>query len=494
MTRLLSNLEAEAEGRGSPPRLLVMYWPCGVVPYLFTPQGEGTTYEASRYLAPFETAGLREQLSVFYGLRDALTGPGAGGSEGGVVMRMTGVNIPGTRANGGEWDDAVAGGPSFDQIFQRRIAALQTGYGSPVNAICDARVDSHETSSQCLSYSYETREVQSAREEIGLITEHVPLMPEGSPAKLYAQLFSAYMPGGGDSADLYQALTLRKSVLDYSLGELARLGKLAPASARPTLDAHADAIRKVEQELSEQLAQPLPRCALPPPPDALLAAKVGSKFDYGNEKVAVADSDSVAELGRLHLGVIRAAFQCDITRVATFQWSSAVDKVAFQGLFPRDPDGAYLHHPMSHRVSIPPTVPPGAGSFESDVFEFLGNVGTWYNQRTAEALAELKATKDVFGNPLLDHTIVPYVTDTANFSHMRDPLPALIFGGRALGMRGGFYSKLSPSRTFNDVWFTLAQAYLGGGVDVKQALAEEKFMLQQGSQLALLPGLWEAPV
>jgi hypothetical protein len=490
---LLTKLEAAAEGAGSPPRFLLMFWPNGVVPYLFLPTTAGSGYVSTKALLPFEAAGLRQDTTVLYGLKDVASPGGGGGPEAGTVLRTTCANVPGTRANGGEADDAVAGGPSIDQILLRRVPALMTGFAEPVNAICDARVDSKETSAQCLSYSYEQRSVTAAVSGEPII-ENVPLMPELSPAKLYARLFSGFMPGGVEARpELANALRLRKSVLDYSLGELRRLRSVAPARELEKLDAHAEAIRGIEKQLAEQLAGPLPGCELPSPPDPGLTAQSGSYFDYIMPEAAAGEDDSVAELGRLHLGVIRAAFQCDITRVATFQWSSAADRVAFKGLYPGEPDTAYRHHPMSHRISGTRLEQPPDDQRLLPALEFQNNVKTWYNERTAEALLALKSARDIFGGSLLDHTIVPYVTDTADLNHARSPLAAMLFGGRALGFKGGqFLDYRGALRPFADLWLSVAQALLPSS-DVRQVLGSETFMLQHGEQVSPLAGIWEAP-
>lgn len=490
LSTLLSKLEAAAEGEKPPPRFLLLFWPAGTIPYLFLPQGEGRGYTSSPILQPFEDAGLRNDMTVLYGLRDSRKAIDSGGSEGGVVLRTTCADIPGTRANGGESDDAVAGGPSIDQILSKRVPELSARDVGPVNAIGDARVDSQETSAQCLSYSYETRSVQSARTGEPL-TEHVPLMPEKSPSRLYSQVFSGFMPGdAGKDRELHNALQLRKSVLDYSLGELKRLRALAPASERVRIDAHAEAIRKIEVQLSAQLEMPSRSCDLPPPPDVSLVARSGSSFDYSDPTAPDDESQALAELGRLHLGVIQAAFQCDVTRVATFQWTTSVDHVAFKGLYPGEPETAYRNHPLSHRVSGVKVTSPPVRAEEQAVHQFLANVQTWYNQRTAEALTAFKAARDIFGGSLLDHTIVPFVTDTANLSHARSPLPALLFGGSALGMQGGQFANYAAStRPFADVWLTVAQAYLRRA-DVNTALQDEVFVQQHGDSASPLPGLW----
>jgi len=497
LSTLLSNLEASAEGAGSPPRFLLMYWPVGTVPSSFRPMGTGRDYTTSPILQPFEAAGLREDMIVLYGLSDkGLITTGSGGSEGGVVLRTTGANIPGTRENGGERDDAVAGGPSFDQIFLKNVARLSPLGSAPkyVNAIGDARVDSHETSCVCLSYDYATRSTPSATPG-GSITENTPLLPELSPARLYAQIFAGFMPGGATDAnqqELRRALQLKKSVLDYALTELERIRGMAPASERDKIDVHADAIRKLEQQLSARGGDPA-RCRLPEQPAAELIAPTGSTVDYGNPAGLVDESPVLAELGTRHTDVIRAAFQCDLLRVATFQWASAVDKVAFKGLKPGDPEGIYRHHPLSHRV-VGSVDPLPSRDEDRDVVAFLANVHTWFNEKTATIVKSFKEATDVLGNPLLDTTIIPFVTDTADATHRRSPLPSLIFGGRALGIQGGQYQNFEGApRPHNDVWLSIAQAYFPDAESVLVPLAAETFAQNPASFTGPIAGLWQKP-
>jgi hypothetical protein len=497
LSTLLSNLEASAEGAGAPPRFLMLFWPVGTVPSLFRPQGTGRNYMPSEILMPFETAGLREETIVLFGTSDSgIPTTGAGGSEGGVVLRSTGAPIPGTRVNGGEADDALAGGPSFDQIFLKHVAGLSRADAGVkyLNAIGDARVDSRETSSICLSYAHETRAVQSVQGVT--VTEHLPLLPELSPSKAYTKVFASFMPGGAtptNRQELLRALQLRKSVLDYALGELGRIKQLAPASESPKIDAHAEAIRKLELQLSEAIGgEPVGSCTLPTAPDPALEAASGSKIYYGNAEAEADESERLAELGKLHLGVIRAAFQCDVLRVATFMWASAVDQVAFGGQHPAYPEKFFRHHPLSHRIAgrVDPLPSPGPNL---EVAQFLANVHTWYNRQTAAFIKTLKDTQDVFGGSLLDNTIVPFVTDTAATDHSRSPLPSLIFGGRKLGMQGGQYLNFEGSlRKHNDVWLSIAQAYMPNS-DVMTALADETFAKHAAGFTGPIQGLWSKP-
>jgi hypothetical protein len=277
---LLDNLEASAQGVPSPPRLFVMSWPSGTLRYHFVPAVTGREYVTTRILSPFEAAGLREDMIVLYGLSHVGIRNLGGGAEGGTVVAVTGVDTPGTRSNMGEADDPIAGGPSFDQIFLKHAPDLQRPAGPGfIHTIGDNRVDSYETSTRCLSYGYQTREVPVVRPEVGTTQEPLPLLPELAPAEAYAKLFSGFVPGGDTPENMEtakRALRLRKSVLDSALRELDRVHDLAPSSEWPKLDAHAEAIRKLELELEDQLADPAaPNCELPASPDPMLVAKTG---------------------------------------------------------------------------------------------------------------------------------------------------------------------------------------------------------------------------
>lgn len=491
---LLSGLEASAEGTPPPARLLVIHWPLGTLRQRFlpTPTGVNDGFTISPLLEPFEAAGLHQDMSVLYGLGHPFRAVGGGGNEAGTVFAVTGIDSPGTRQNGGESDDAVAGGPSFDQIFLKHVAQLRRPGVGFVNAIADARVFSNETSTQCLSYGYETRMIPAMTPAGVIIEEHVPLLPEKQPLLLYNQLFSSMAPGAPTDEAL-RALRLRKSVLDSALTELGRLRTLAPASERDKLDIHADAIRKLELQLQGQLDGPIKNaCVAPPAPDAALTAKSGS-YQIHQDPVAVEDASLAQSVGKLHAAVIRAAFQCDLVRVASLMWCPGTNHTAFAGMNPYDQQASYEMGSFHYRVfesNFFSGAPPANASINSYVYETLTGMFKWLNQQTADVLAELKAAKDIFGGSVLDSTIAPYVTDQAQPTDERSPLPALLLGGRALGMQGGkFLSFLGAVRSHNDLWLTVAQALLKSN-DPMTVLAGEKFATRSAKPIA---GLW-APV
>ena len=497
---MLQNLEAMAQGMTSPPRFFMTHFPVGTLRTRFMPSGTGSTYVASPIIQPFEDAGLRNDMTVFFGFTDNhLQCPGGGGHEAGTPFTTTGCSAAGTRQNSGEKDDGVAGGPSFDQVFLKNVPELQrmgTGYA---NAICDARVDSNETSTQCLSYSYTPRSIASANG--GNIEEYTPLLPQLSPAQLYASLFSTFMPGGntpGNQAAALKALKMRKSVLDFSLTELSELKKLAPGAEAPKIDLHAEAIRKVEMQLASQIQNggmggTDATAFIPMKPADSLAGKKGNAAYQDN--VNTDDSPTHKAVAEAHAAVLMGAFQCDIIRVATFQFSPGTNHVSFKGMWPSDPNRIAMHHPVSHRPAFLGNAagsdPSGLAGDDKNAYEFLAAVQAWYNTRLAEMLVKFKKAQDVFGGTLLDHTVIPYVTEVAQSNHSRGPKPAFLFGGNKLGLKHGTFQNFSQQRPQVDLFLTCAQALMKSA-DAQAKLSAERFN-QFNKNAAPIPGLWAPP-
>jgi hypothetical protein len=496
---LLRNMEAMAEGAGPPPRFLLTHFPVGTLRVRFMPSGSGSTYVPSAITKPFEDAGLRNDMTIFYGFSDRhLQCPRGGGHEAGTPFTTTGCSAPGTRENSGEDDDGVAGGPSFDQVFLKNVPALArpgTGY---VNAICDSRVDSNETSTQCLSYSYTPRSIASASSS-GNIEEYTPLLPQLSPAQLYAGLFASFMPGGAtpdNQEAVLKALKLKKSVLDFAMTELAQLKQLAPSSEAPKIDLHAEAIRKVELDLSGRIMNGGVSDACTPPmkPADDLTGKKGN--DAYRDNVNTDDAPNHRAVAEAHASVLLGAFQCDIIRVATFQFSPGTNHVSFKGMWPGDPDRIAMHHPVSHRAAFlggaSSSDPSGLAGDDLKAYDFLANVQAWYNERLADFLVKLKGAQDGFGGNLLDHTVIPYVTEVAQSNHSRDPKPAFLFGGSKLGLKHGTFQNFTEQRPQVDLFLTCAQALMNTA-DPQTALSAERFN-EFNRDASVIPGLWAAPV
>ena len=502
---LLRNLEGSAQGMRSPARLLVTHWPIGIVAgqgdALWKPTTGGSV-GGSPGLKPFADLGLGPDMTVIRGLS---TPAGDGGSqEGGTVALVTGVGAPGTRAGEQEGDDAYAGGPSFDQILLKNVPALQRPGPGYANSIADSRTDFGEISTKCLSYSTETQSVSALR---GPGIEAKPLMPVLKPLDQFTSLFSAFVPGtpgaggaGGGQAGgagggapppvasaMLKKLVGRRSVLDFSVEELNRLKQIAPSEARSKLAIHTDAVTTVENAISNAINTQYPNpgagntggaggagaagangngdpicgggCTTKPaaPADIVGMADPPNGFGnyFGNPVAKQDDGPLHAQVGGLHLSVLKAAFICDLIRVGTYQWSPGTNHVGF-ALFPGRTQ-AYQHHPQSYSAVTSDTIASAMVSGLNTTAQFLFNVQVWYFQRHAENFAAWKNAVDGCGNNLLDFTCVPFLTEIQATGGERANLPAMLIGGKGLGFIHDRY--VSSKITINQLWGTIAQAF-----------------------------------
>jgi hypothetical protein len=511
---LLQNMEAAAQGAGAPPRFLMMHWPVGTMKYAYIPSGSGTGFTCSStfgqpgyIIAPFATPELKPYFIGMHGFTmNGISGRG-GCHEDGTPFATTGSSSPGTRQNGGETDDGTAGGPSWDQIMLENCPALQkkdsmgNRLRSYYNSICDQRIDSYETSTRCLSYGYATRSVTSAVPG-GSIMEHTPLIPTLSPLTAFNDLFTGFMPGGGGMTDTtaLRMLKHRKSVLDHSLRELDRLKLLAPANERVKIDSHAAAVRQIENQLADDIARGGMgmgggKCGVPTaPPSSLSGSKGDVNSDYGNPVGRQDDSPNHEAVGNAHAGIIRAAFACDIIRVATFQWSPGTNHVSWKGADPERPTEIYMHHPLSHKNGSKAFFDgqqPGTGDAARYIWNAMVNINRWYFDKIAAVLNTFRTTADPLatdGGNLLDRTVIPMITEVADASHNHNGHPAIIFGGTKLGMQGGRFQTVSGNH--NQVWLTAAQAFLGANPANAIPTTNNPFYRNGVNPIS---GMWVAP-
>jgi hypothetical protein len=205
--------------------------------------------------------------------------------------------------------------------------------------------------------------------------------------------------------------------------------------------------------------------------------------------VSESDETTHEAVGKAHAAIIRAAFACDLIRVATFQWAPGTNHVSFAGLDPASPSTIYMHHPLSHKVADAAFYNGPRPANDAYVWDAMVNANRWYFQKTAEIIDEFRLEVDPLdpmGGGLLERTVIPMITEVAEASHTREGHAAIIFGGNALGMRGGSYA--SVAGIHNQLWVTVAQAFLGA--DAVSKLSNEVYVKTGANPI---PGLWVAP-
>jgi hypothetical protein len=474
---LLRGIEARAQGIAAPLRFLIIRHACGSPLDQWRPSNAATTttYTLPANSAPF--APLQSKMVLVDGLNiitASASGYSNGGqntSEGGTVAIMTGVPTLGLVGQ----QDHCAGGPSIDQILLDQSPILG-GAGAPIMSrtpfgslqlAADIRSDRDEVGPRVLSYRPPTANV-----DISLARQ--PMYPKTQPLDVFTQLFGGPLPTG---ASMPALLAQKLSVLDYMRSDLQRLNTLVPASEKPRLLAHADAIQSLEDALRKSYAPPGGACAVPATPLSIpqVTGLMGSGtiftdlpgFDYYTAGDPTSHPHEV--VGRLHLSLIKAAFLCDLVRVATFSWSSGTSWVAFPGTF----NGATLPLPAGV-VSCPHYEPLSAD--DPGTTAWWTAIDQYYSTQTSLALQEFAAATDVDGNSLLDNTVIPYVSEVGRrWDHNQQNVPVLVFGGKNTRIKGGTFLKVTDgtlpqqvgaassgpagNRPFNDAWLALAPIF-----------------------------------
>ncbi len=426
---LVNKLEAQDAGAGSPKRLLIIQRPVGTVYENWWPKSGGANFPLSRILMAFEAN--RDKMIVFRGLKFPHEGSVGGGHERGTVLMCTGQRTK-TLYPGNGGDDPQSEGPSVDQLFLKQSMALQ---GTPIASLqlsCDNRADTPEVSTRHMSYS-------GAR---------APMKPYYQPRDAFERLFGQMAGAGTSNQALAQARAEKKSVLDFSLRDLARLRTLAPKSQRENLDAHEAAIRELEKELDQDPGDPN-ACGVPTQPETV---SISTYIDPYNSSHVVKqrDDEKHDRIAQLHFSLIKAAFRCDLTRVVTFQFSPGTNHVSFGNMWPPDPALFKVHHTTSHDPDTP------------DTLEFLTRVDIWYHERVSKFITELGMTVDSAMNPVLDNTLIPYVTEVGARYHNWDNVPFVLFGGKNTKLRGNqlWTNGSGGQRSTNDYWMACA-SYFG---------------------------------
>jgi hypothetical protein len=398
----LQRAESWAGGAAAPKRLLVIQRPNGTVSDRWL---SGTSF--GPVLAPFSD--LQEHAVIPTGLRIATANGGDATHEGGMVTFMTGSPIGEARPpSPDDWRNTAV---SIDQILAAQSPVLSgTPFASLQLAAHNRQDGAPEVANRALSYS-------GADE---------PLYPEVSPTLTYERLFGGLTPGL-NAEELARVRAKNQSVLDFIGSDLERLEQLAPASQRDKLEAHANAVRDLESSLDG-----LTNCTPGEAPSAF------RDTDYFTD---------VAAVGAAQLAILRSAFLCDATRVATFMWTPGASAVQFEGLFEGMP--LVQHHSLSHQ-----------NLDASEVAEMMSAMDTWYSERTAELLRTMRDTPDFDGSgSLLDNTLVLYFSEVAvGWTHSFDDLPIALFGGANVGLQGGPVVSY-PGRSTNDLWLAIASAF-----------------------------------
>jgi hypothetical protein len=306
--------------------------------------------------------------------------------------------LPPAKADGA----GIRAGITFDQVAARHLGA-QTRIPSVQFGILGGKPAGPEAGYGSLYGS-----------TLSWAGEKEPLAPELDPRAVFDRMFSGLDPGESEAARLARQAR-RTSVLDYVRAEAVVLqGRLGRADAAK-LDQVVTSVREIEKSLQ---AGPAAGC------------RAAAPADPG------ADYDAKA---RLVNGLIVAAFQCDVTRVASNHIARPFPDVSYKFL-----GISTGHHGASHYRG-------NAGKEAS-----YKRICQWHMQMFADLCSKLDAVKEDAGT-LLDSTFVVQASDVGDSNgHSHGDTPVVLAGGAPF--KGGRAIAFPPKTPLASLYLSVLQA------------------------------------
>jgi len=376
----LLDREVEAAPGDFPLRLLTLFSANGTIHENWAPTGGETDFTLSPILSPLEP--YRDRMIVLDGLDMSRDGPGDGHQKGMGILWTGSRLLEGTEFEGGGESGTAGwgGGISVDQHVANEVG--------------------NDTPYRSLEFGVQTKGA-SVWSRMCYAGENQPLAPEDSPSAMFDRLFADF---DVDASELQRLKAQRQSVIDLVKGDLDSLMiQHGSADDRLKIDAHLESIRAIEQRNQAEV----PSCEIPVAPGGV---------DPGA-------NDSFPEVSALQSDLIAMALTCDMTRVASLQWSASVSGTRFTWL--GIDEG---HHELSH-----------LGDGDASMVDKITQINTWYAEQVKYLLDVLAAIPEGDGS-VLDNTLVVWGNELSRGnSHGNQPIPFVLLGGGGGQLEMGRY-------------------------------------------------------
>jgi hypothetical protein len=389
-------------GSAAATRMAFVYVPNGIIMKDWTPAAEGSAFEFPRTLKPVEP--FCEDLMLLTGLEHHngfSLGDGAGDHARAGATWLTGVHPKKTQGAD------IHAGISVDQIVAREIGK-QTALPSLELGLEDVRMAGGCDSGYSCAYS----------NTLSWSSPTTPLPYEINPRAVFERLF-----GDGETTDpVARAKMARedRSILDFVLGDAARLGANLGGTDRRKLTDYLDSVREIERRIQKAEEQ---NAAAGPLPAMDRPAGIPPTFE---------------EHIQLMFDLMTVAFQADMTRVITLMVSREGGNRTYRSIGVPD-----AHHGLSHHFNDPVKI------------EKLQKIDQHHVAMFAYFLDKLKSTKDGDGS-LLDHSMVVYGSSISDGNrHQHDNLPAILAGGGNGRLKGGRHLRYAKGTPMTNLYLTM---------------------------------------
>ncbi len=358
-------------------RLFLFHTPAGVNVTSWAPSGTGTNFTLGPTMKAVSDASLQSKVMIVTGT-SAIGGPR--GHTCGISGVLTGVQCQ---------TNSTSNAESFDQVAAAAIGA-QTAFPSIELGT------THNTENPNAESGYST----VLKDNLNWLNATTPLSRQIIPLTAFNQIFAnakgapAASAADGGAAVLSVKDAMRKSVLDYSLAEGTALSARLGTADNVRLTQYLDGLRALEKQI--QITPTVGQTGVCTPGTAPAAGK---------------PSDIQAHV-KLMLDMIVMAFQCDLTRVATFAYEHTTTEIqhTFLGVTPGYHSGVTHHNNQ----------PAALANYTT--------VGAWFVSQFVYAIKAMNAIPDGSGT-MLDNSVSMHFSELSDGnSHSNGNMPMLIAG------------------------------------------------------------------
>jgi hypothetical protein len=395
-------LESMAQTAAFPTRLVIVFSANGTITNSWKPTGTETNFTLSRILAPLQPH--KSKLLVIDGVdcESAKHGPGSNGHDLSMGHLLTGTElVPGPQGAGafGHLVDGSAGGPSIDQYI-----AAQLNPNTPFRTL------ELGVQAQNIFMPLPSRMVYKGRFQ--------PLPAMNDPATTFSRLFSSLNPDPNGAARMKAKKQL---VIDNVKGDLTALKTKLGVDDQRALTSHIESIDAMERRLNSTSTF---SCTKP-------SAPAGTNNQYQLESAA-------------QIELLTRALACDLTRVATLQFSTAQSGATFPWLGFNE-----YHHELSH-----------AGDSDAAAQEKLVKINEWYAKQFASLLLKMDSIPEGSnGETLLDHSVVMWINELGvGNNHSNNNIPVVLAGGANKYFRTGRFIQYPGTMPHNNLLVSLQNA------------------------------------
>lgn len=396
---LLPSLQAKGQSTAAPKRLVTMYTPNGQITNAWWPTTGGEKdFVLNEIHEPL--AAHRSRVTLVQGI-DLVT---AAGGPGGPHQRGIGTLYTGGELQEGDFVDGCGS---------------RAGWS---NSISIDQVVANETDTPFKSLELGVRATENdVQGRISYAGAGQPLPPMLEPLDVYNRIFKdLVVPSDPNAPPVDPLIAERRSVLDSVRDQMAILKTKVSSDDQLKLEAHVELIRGIERRLSAMSIE----CAKPEQP---------MKLDPSSE----VDMPTIAEL---EIDLLSVAFACDLSRVASFEISTGLNRIRYPWL-----DSLGEGHPLSHM-----------GPSDTNARTQLVARAKWHAGLVARLFDNLALIPEEEGTAA-DNTLLVWCSEVSEGNtHSHVNMPFLLVGGGWHFETGRFLDAAGASHT--DLLVTILNA------------------------------------